>query len=83
MLPHEKTEILGCKSVKLLYFIPMLPTVVQSMMFHLHADLPYCGLKRLNSESRCWFAQYPAPFPICCKSTVEFHPQQFTRNENK
>ena len=63
--PHEKTEILGCKSVKLLYFIPMLPTVVQSMMFHLHADLPYCGLKRLNSESRCWFAQYPAPFPIC------------------
>ena len=65
MLPHEKTEILGCKSVKLLYFIPMLPTVVQSMMFHLHADLPYCGLKRLNSESRCWFAQYPAPFPIC------------------
>ena len=46
MLPHEKTEILGCKSVKLLYFIPILPTVVQSMMFHLHADLPYCGLKR-------------------------------------
>ena len=35
------------------------------MLFHLHADLPYCGLKRLNSESRCWFAQYPAPFPIC------------------
>lgn len=51
MLPHEKTKILGCKSVKLLYFIPMLPIVVQSMIFHLHADLPYCGLKRLNSEN--------------------------------
>ena len=38
MLPHEKTEILGCKSVKLLYFIPMLPTVIQFTR-----DLTYCN----------------------------------------